>query len=150
VRTAFPAVRDVDDVMQESYLRLWHRRAAEPIRSARAFLLTAARRIAIDWLRREARSPICAVREISDLLVPDEGADPTSVAARAMHVEILADAVAALPPRCREIFLLCQVQGLSQQSVAQKLGLSENTVAVQSARGLQRCAAFVSRRLRQP
>lgn len=45
LRGAFPAVRDLDDVVQESYLRLWRARTEEPIRSAKAFLFTAARRI---------------------------------------------------------------------------------------------------------
>jgi len=49
--------------------------------------------------------------------------------------------------RCREIFVLCQLEGLPQRVVAVRLGLSENTVAVQSARGLQRCEAYVRRRL---
>src|SRR5687767_3921161 len=38
LRGSFPAVRDVDDVVQESYLRIWKARAAQPIDSARAFL----------------------------------------------------------------------------------------------------------------
>jgi hypothetical protein len=31
MRGAFPMVRDVDDVVQESYLRVWRARAAQPI-----------------------------------------------------------------------------------------------------------------------
>jgi RNA polymerase sigma-70 factor (ECF subfamily) len=150
VRGAFPSVRDVDDVVQESYLRLWRTRAGEPIRSAKAFLFTVARRVALDWVRREVRSPVVAVKDLSALFVLDEGADASSSAAGAMQVALLTEAVDALPPRCREIFLLCQVEGLPQREVARRLGLSENTVAVQSARGLKRCAAFVSRRLNRP
>src|SRR5580693_2470646 len=37
---SFPTVRDLDDVVQESYLRIWQARAAYPIGSARAFLFT--------------------------------------------------------------------------------------------------------------
>jgi DNA-directed RNA polymerase specialized sigma24 family protein len=43
--------------------------------------------------------------------------------------------------------VLCQLEGRPQREVAERLGLSENTVAVQSARGLQRCEEFVRRRL---
>lgn len=150
LRGAFPRMRDVDDVVQESYLCLWRRRVGEPIRSAKAFLFVAARRIALDLVRRQARSPVIAVKDLSALFALDEGADASSSAAEAMQVALFTEAVAALPPRCREIFLLCQVEGLPQREVALRLGLSENTVAVQSARGLQRCVEFVSRRLNRP
>jgi|GEM_PF-6457756 len=34
LRGAFPSVRDVDDVVQESFLRIWGARAARPARAA--------------------------------------------------------------------------------------------------------------------
>jgi RNA polymerase sigma-70 factor (ECF subfamily) len=147
LRAAFPAVRDVEDVVQESYLRVWRARAVQPVQSAKAFLFTVARRIALDLLRSERRSPFVAVKDVASLFAPDAAPDAGTVAGTAMEIELLVAAVDALPPRCREIFLLCQVEGLSQRDVAARLGLSENTVAVQSARGLQRCEAFVRRRL---
>lgn len=47
LRGAFPSVRDVDDVVQESYLRIWKARAIHPIESAKTFLFTIARRVAL-------------------------------------------------------------------------------------------------------
>lgn len=44
LRLAFPTVRDVDDIVQESYLRTWRRQSSQPIRAAKAFLFTVARR----------------------------------------------------------------------------------------------------------
>lgn len=43
VRGRFPGLRDVDDVVQESFLRIWQARARQPIQSARAFLFRIAR-----------------------------------------------------------------------------------------------------------
>jgi RNA polymerase sigma-70 factor (ECF subfamily) len=150
LRGAFPAVRDVDDVVQESFLRVWRARAAQPVRQARAFLFRVARNLALDLVRREARSPLVPVADPAALGVADERADAIAGLDDARRIELLTEAVGALPPRCREIFLLCQVEGRPQREVARQLSLSENTVAVQSARGLQRCEAFVRRRLRQP
>src|SRR5438876_12279709 len=42
LRGAFPSVRDVDDVVQESYVRVWKARLAHPIQSARSFLFQVA------------------------------------------------------------------------------------------------------------
>ena len=64
LRGSFPSVRDVDDVVQESYLRVWRRQLLQPLTSARSFLYQVARNLAIDTLRREAVSPI---NEGSDL-----------------------------------------------------------------------------------
>src|SRR6187402_1176310 len=71
----FPKVGDVDDVVQESYLRMWRAKAAQPIRSARAFLFTVARRLALDTLRHERASPLTGVEAIESLAVIDEATD---------------------------------------------------------------------------
>lgn len=146
----FPAVRDVDDVVQESFLRLWRAHAVKPIVSAKAFLFTVARRIALDLVRRDRRSPFIAVRDLDGLFVLDHAPDGGTAANRAMELQLMIEAVESLPARCREIFILCQIEGLPQREVAARLGLSENTIAVQSARGLQKCESYVRQRLLQP
>lgn len=150
LRSAFPGVRDVDDVVQESYLRLWRTHAVRPIRLAKAFLFTVARRIAIDLVRRERRAPFVSVKDPGQLLVLDAAPDAASNEESQMEIQLLTEAVDALPRRCREIFSLCQIEGLTQAEVARRLGLSENTVAVQASRGLQRCEEYVRRRLNRP
>lgn len=150
LRGAFPSVPDIDDVVQESYLRVWKTRATTPIRSAKAFLFTVARRLALDLLRRRRGSPLVDVKDFEQLFVLDSAPDAAAAAKNTEDVHLLVEAIDALPARCREIFVLCHVEGLSQKVVAARLRLSENTVAVQSARGLQRCAAFIQRRLRRP
>ncbi|MGH8016703.1 MAG: RNA polymerase sigma factor [Opitutaceae bacterium] len=57
VRGAFPAVHDVV-VVQESYLRIWRARLAQPIVSSKAFLFTVARHVVNDLARRARRSPV--------------------------------------------------------------------------------------------
>jgi RNA polymerase sigma-70 factor (ECF subfamily) len=150
LRGAFPSVRDVDDVVQESYLRVWTARATQPIRSAKSFLFTVARRLAVDLIRRDRRSPLVAVKEIDALFVLADAPDASAASIGAEDVKLLVAAIDSLPARCREIFILCQIEGHAQRVVAARLGLSENTVGVQSARGLQRCEEFVRRRLNKP
>ena len=53
LRGSFPTVRVLDDVVQESCLRVWKSRATRPIQSAKAFLFAVARRLALDLVRRE-------------------------------------------------------------------------------------------------
>jgi len=150
LRGSFPSVRDVDDVVQESYLRIWKARAAHPIRSAKAFLFTVARRLALDLIRRECRSPVIQVKDFDALFVLDNSTNAADAAVNAQQAQLLVDAIDSLPSRCREVFVLCYLEGLRQREVAARLGISENTVAVQAARGLQRCEKFIRHCLSKP
>lgn len=150
LRGAFPAVRDVDDVVQESYLRIWRARMIRPIRCAKSFLFTVARHVALNALRRERHSPVMPVTDLRQLFVLDSRPDAATATVTAEEIECLVDAVDALPARCREIFILRRLQGVSQKDIAARLGLSEQTVQVQAARGLKRVAKQLRRRLSKP
>ncbi len=146
LRGSFPTVRDVDDVVQESYVRVWKAKTAEPIRSARAFLFRVARHLALDWLRHDRVSPIDPVTDLSALPVVDNGTGVAEAASIAEETALLVTAIDALPPRCREIVILRKLRGLPQKEIAARLGLSEQTVQVQIARGVKKCEEFLRRR----
>jgi RNA polymerase sigma-70 factor (ECF subfamily) len=138
---AFPSVRDVDDVVQESYLRIWRARAARPIHSARAFLFQVARRLAVDTLRRRGTNPIDAGRVLDAIAVIEEAPDAAELAILRERKRLLVDVIAALPNRYREIVILRKLEGVPQKEVAARLGLSERTVENLLARALKRCEA---------
>ena len=147
LHSSFPSIRDVDDVVQESYLRIWKARATQPIRSAKGFLFTVARRLAFDFLRRERRSPIVAVTDLDRLFVLDQTPDAAEAAATSQEIDLLVEAVDSLPARCREIFILRRLHRVPQKDIASRLGLSEQTVQVQAARGLRKVEAYIHSRL---
>lgn len=47
-------------------------------------------------------------------------------------------AIRDLPERCRNVFVLRRLKGLSQREIAARLGISENIVEKEVAKGLQR------------
>lgn len=145
---AFPTVRgNVDDVVQESYLRMWKARVAwAPILSARAFLFKVARNVALDLIRHDRASPIDSVSHLASLSVVIDEPDAAESAARQERILLLAEAIAALPARCREAFILHKIKGLSRKEVAAQLGLSDRTVGVQTDRAIKRCADYFRRR----
>lgn len=143
LQSAFPAVRDVDDVVQESYLRLWRVRPVRQIVCARAFLFRVARNVALSLLRREHCAPIVAVQDLSVLPVAAEGGSADFAACRDEELRLLARAIDALPARCREIVILRRIECLSHREIAARLGIAEATVEVQVARGVKRCGAFL-------
>lgn len=146
LRGSFPGVRDVEDVVQESYLRVWKARAVQPIESAKGFLFRVARNVALDFMRRSKSSPLQPLREIEAMAVIDEVSDVSGVVDTNEKIRLLADALEVLPTRCREIVILCKLQGHSYRDVALKLALSEKTVAEHVYRGVQRLGEELQRR----
>jgi RNA polymerase sigma factor (sigma-70 family) len=151
LRKVFPSVHDVDDVLQESFLRVWKASAIKEIRYAKAFLFVVARRLAIDIVRRDRCSPFIPVTNVGQLFVSvtDKTPDAAWSENRKHELQLLVEAIDSLPARCREAFVLCQIEGISQKEVAARLGIAESTVAVQSSRGLQRCESFIRNRLKR-
>lgn len=146
LRIAFPTVRDVDDIVQESYLRTWRRQSCQPIRAAKAFLFTVARRLSIDWLRREQTSVVEAVEDLEALPVSTEGRSTADLVAQEEITALLVAAVEALPARCREVVILRKFQLLSARETALRLGLKEATVEMQLSRGNARIRAHLAAR----
>lgn len=142
LRGTFPTVRDVDDVVQESLLRLWRHHASTPIRSAKALLFVTARRIALNLLRKQRNSPFVHSGEHGGSGVLDDRPDAGEATLIQERIDLLADALMTLPPRCRESVVMHKIHGLTQREVAARLGVSERTVETHIRTGVARCRAF--------
>lgn len=139
----FPQLHDVDDVVQESFLRTWKARAAGKLRSARGFLFTAARHAALDIFRHRSAIPMEPLTdaEASTLASDDPGA--AEAASRNQEIEILTAALANLPDRCRQVFILRRIHGLSHREIASQLSIAEGTVEKQVGIALRKCVAHL-------
>ena len=146
LRGSFPSVRDVDDVVQESYVRIWKARAVHPIDSAKAFLFTVARNLALKVLRKNENAPFAPHASQAAAEVLDEKPIASEVADMQVKMDLLAEAVMTLPARCREIVILHKIEGLPQAEVAAQLGLSTRTVESQVRIGMKRCLEVLQQR----
>lgn len=146
LRSSFPAVRDFEDVVQESYVRVWRRQAARPIESVKGFLFQVARRLAIDSLRRDQRRPRVADEDAVVSTLADERPSPVAMVSTSEMHDLLAEAFLTLPNRCREILVLRRIKGFSQREVADQLNLSERTVENQCRIGIEKCEKFLRAR----
>ncbi|MBL9205175.1 MAG: sigma-70 family RNA polymerase sigma factor [Opitutaceae bacterium] len=146
LRSRFPDARDVDDVVQESYERLLRARQAGQIAYAKAYLFTTARNVALALFRRPRIFDEKGVTDPAAMRILEERTDVAEQVSTRQEIDLLLQAIEALPPRCREIFILRKLQGLPQRDIATRLGLSEQTVQVQVARGAKKCVQFLRSR----
>lgn len=146
LRGTYPTVRDVDDLVQESYLRTWKARLAHPIVSTKSFLFQVARHLAIDVVRKKLAAPTDSLVDLEATAVLEESADAAAALSRQEKIDLLIAALSTLPDRTREIVFLRKFQGLPQKQVAARFSISERTVEVQLAKGMKRCADFLRKR----
>lgn len=145
LRSRFPSLTDPDDLVQETFARVLQARAAAPIATAKAFLFTTARNLAIDRLRRDQIVGIDSLAEIEELSVFDDVPGVSETVGRRQELELLTQAIQSLPERCRQVLTLRKIYGLSQREIAAQLGISEHTVEAQVGNGMRRCAEFLAR-----
>lgn len=145
LRSQFPQLTDVDDLVQEAYARVLRAKERGPVQTPRALLFTSARHVAIDLLRRQKIVTFEPIAENPASPVYDESRGVAETAAHHQELEILTHAIQSLPDRCRQVLTLRKIYGLPQKEIAAQLGISEHTVEVQVANGMRRCTDFLAR-----
>lgn len=146
LQSRFPTGVDVDDIVQEAYLHVLQARESTPMQSPKAFLFATARNLALDQFRRRQVVRFLPLVETDAWAVLDEGEGIPEAIARNQELETLTEAIQSLPDRCRQIFTLRKVYGMSQPDIAKKLGVSAHTVSAQLTIGLHKCTEFMQRR----
>ena len=129
-----------EDVGQEVFVRFLRRPDAfDPSRSFGAWIRTVARNLCRDrWRRESARSrhQENAAREFH--FGPQPVSPPSAAAQESEGQHELREAIAELPARFREVFVLCSVRGLSYGEAAAICGCPAKTVSTRLARARQR------------
>lgn len=146
LQARFPSLPDHDDLVQETYTRVLRVRAAGEIRSVRALLFATARNAAIDLFRRRRLAPLEVVTDPTTSCVLEEAPGVPEIVSQRQELAILADAVRALPERCRQVILLRYLDALSYKEIAERLGISTETVKTQLTRGLRACEDYFAAR----
>lgn len=127
----------VDDVVQEAYCRIAALKDVGHIEDGRAYLFRTVRNVALEQIRRARIVRLDSVTEIEALNVVDSGPSPEQVVAGRRELTRVQQLIEGLPERCREVFKLRRIQGVSQREIARRLGVTENVVEAQAVRGLK-------------
>ncbi|MHC4223227.1 MAG: RNA polymerase sigma factor [Planctomycetota bacterium] len=133
---------EVEDVAQEVFLKVYTRIGAFDERSKfYTWLYRVAANAAKDHVKKRSRRPAVALDE--EVGIPDLEPGP---GARAATTEVrlrVREAIAALPPRYREVLALRELEGFSYNDIASVLKISIGTVESR----LHRARARLKRRL---
>jgi RNA polymerase sigma factor (sigma-70 family) len=128
---------EAEDILQESFYELLLAyRMMQPVEQAGAWLARVARNRIIDRFRRGAARPriVEATSDegeptsgLADLLPAADGGPDAAVMRGILLAEIEA-ALAELPPEQREVFIAQELDGVSFRELAQRSGVSINTL----------------------
>ena len=129
---------DAEDVLQETFLKLYRNRGWQNIKNERAFLARVAWRIAVDHRQRTAQSadsPYTTEDDLSDAPSPQPGPEQTLLAAdRHAVVHSMVD---TLPEELRVPLVLSAVDELNSCEIGRVLGVPEGTVRTRLQRARQ-------------
>jgi RNA polymerase sigma factor (sigma-70 family) len=133
-----------DDVVQEACVRvLALRHAGQPVEKLRSVLHRTAYNLLIDASRRNKlrrHEDLDALPEDALPAAP-ESEQPQERLSSAQRARAMLATIEALPPRCREAFVLHKIDGLSQAEVAGRMNISVNMVERHVMRGMDACRA---------
>lgn len=131
---------EAEDLTQEVFTRMAQADAEAPqsLRSAEAYIFQVAANLLRDRIRRDkVRTDYLAGLRLSDDAGIDR-IDPHRVAAGREHLAKLSAALADLPERTRQIFLLFRYENLDQRSIAESFGISSSAVEKHIYRAMAR------------
>ena len=116
---------DVQDVAQESVARLLRYRDQEPPEAWTALLYRIAINVTRDRARRDRHAPSAESAQ-TDAIAADDS--PEQHASDLEALSRVRAAILRLPPRCRAVYLMHRVEGLSYPEIARRCGVSTKAV----------------------
>lgn len=131
---------DARDIAQETYLRVLRYRENQDLDSLKALLF----RIATNLVAMRARTAR-AHRWMDHQAMEEEPALPAQdpsieqQVAGEQQLQLLMQAIKALPPKCQQVFVLSRFHDMSYSEIAERCGISVKMVEKHIARALATC-----------
>ncbi|HEX9875158.1 MAG TPA: RNA polymerase sigma factor [Gammaproteobacteria bacterium] len=134
---------DIEDIVQETFIRSYEAARKQTIRQPRSFMLRTARNLALNHVKKADNR---LTQYLEDLSAPDVYLATDTLESHFESRErfvLFCRAVRRLPVQCRRAFILKKMYGLSQKEIAAHLGIRESTVEKHIAKGLLMCSDYM-------
>lgn len=126
---------EIDDVIQDTYIRVARYTDADTHHRPKALLLRIALNLARDQFRQKARMPANDVDRTDDI----------SVEGDQEYLLALKQTILSLPPDLRSVFLLSRYTAMTNAQIAKHLGVSVKTVEYRMRKALLHCSEQLER-----
>jgi RNA polymerase sigma-70 factor (ECF subfamily) len=141
--------KEIEDVVQETYVRVCQIRSDTEIKSPRSFMYKTARNIALNYMNSAESRLSSSFDQLNDDSMGDMQ-DPNKDTLRTVcsdeEFSVFCDAVRSLPVQCRRAFVLKKVYGHSYREIAATMQISEKTVEKHISKGIINCRKFMLNR----
>ena len=127
---------DVDDILQETFLRVYTANEKTRITSLQDYLFVVSRNLVLNKLSRQSRE---IVTEINDALVDNNDVSTDMWLHYHQKFEAFSKALYLLPEKNRRAILLRKFYGLSHNEIARKMHVSVSSVEKYLSEGIKRC-----------
>lgn len=129
------------DLVHDAFGRMLAMEGWSAIANPKTYMIRMIRNMAIDRMRR---AKVIEFRHLADTEADelmDDTPDQHRLAEDREAVQRLGRAVAALPERCREVFVRCRIEGHTPSRIARDLGLSLSTLEKRLTRAIRLLSA---------
>lgn len=129
---------DAEDLAQEALERLARKSPDVDIANVEAYLFRIASNLLRDRFRRDSSHHVHDHVSFDGLADSEPGEEPSSerVYEDRERLQAFVQALDALPPRCRQVFLLQRYEGLTYSAIAKRLQISVSAVEKHMMRAL--------------
>lgn len=124
---------DIEDLAQETYLRLLRARDLQDVRNPEAYLISVASHVLAEWKQRQQPFETTMLEES----IAVERADPEAEAEARISQRRIDEVLANVSPMMRAVLLLRLRDDRSCKDIASDLGLTERQVKRQLAHGYE-------------
>ena len=116
-----------EDIVQDAFLKVWEvRESIDPDKYFSGYLFTITRNLVFKFLKTAANNTD-VLDEIMISITPNNSNEENLMEWKELGNEIQ-HAIQMLPPKRKEVFLLCKEEQYSYDDVSAKLGISKNTI----------------------
>nr|WP_281503873.1 RNA polymerase sigma-70 factor [Arenibacter sp. F26102] len=124
-----------EEITQDVFVKVWsYREKLNPNLSFKSFLFTITKNFCFNFLKKAAQDRFLAHNVFYESQLSSVSSD--NGLAEADLEKLQNGAIAALPPRCRQIYTMSRNHGKSYEEIGSELGISPNTVKNQMSKAL--------------
>jgi RNA polymerase sigma factor (sigma-70 family) len=126
---------DAEDLTQEVFVRVFRSLATYTPGTFEGWLHRITTNLFLDQARRKAKIRFDAFADGAETRIPSRAVTPDFAVLEGIFDDDIENALAALPPDFRAAVVLCDIEGLSYEEIADVLGLKLGTVRSRIHRG---------------